>query len=133
MKYGYTIIYVADVKATLAFYETAFGFETRFLHETSDTEQYGELDTGDTVLAFASFPVADANLPLGYTKLCDMTQPAGFEIAVVTDDVPAAVQSAVNAGAALVAEPKNKPWGQTVAYVRGPDGVLIEICTPIAA
>jgi lactoylglutathione lyase len=26
-----------------------------------------------------------------------------------------------------VAEPKTKPWGQTVAYVRDPDGVLVEI------
>jgi hypothetical protein len=26
---------------------------------------------------------------------------------------------------------KQKPWGQTVGYVRDPDGFLVEICSPI--
>lgn len=51
MKFGYTIVYVSSVEETLAFYKEAFGFETRFLHESG---QYGELETGETVLAFAS-------------------------------------------------------------------------------
>jgi lactoylglutathione lyase len=25
------------------------------------------------------------------------------------------------------------PWGQTVGFVRDPDGVLVEICTPASA
>ena len=33
--------------------------------------------------------------------------------------------------AASLAAPKTKPWGQTVAYVRCPDGTLVELCTPI--
>jgi lactoylglutathione lyase len=36
----------------------------------------------------------------------------------------------VEAGAAPVSEPATKPWGQDVAYVRDPDGVLIEIASP---
>jgi catechol 2,3-dioxygenase-like lactoylglutathione lyase family enzyme len=51
MKFGYTIIYVPDVTASLVFFETAFGFPRRFLHESGD---YGELETGETTLAFAS-------------------------------------------------------------------------------
>ncbi|MCA1731280.1 MAG: VOC family protein, partial [Actinobacteria bacterium] len=35
--------------------------------------------------------------------------------------------SAMEAGATGVAEPKIKPWEQTVAYVRDPNGVLVEI------
>ena len=27
--------------------------------------------------------------------------------------------------------PITKPWGQTVAYVRAPEGTLIELCTPM--
>jgi lactoylglutathione lyase len=50
MKFGYTIVYVDAVADTLAFYKQAFGFETRFLHESGD---YGELGTGATVLALA--------------------------------------------------------------------------------
>jgi catechol 2,3-dioxygenase-like lactoylglutathione lyase family enzyme len=40
MKLGYTILYVPDVAASLAFFEKAFGLKTRFLHESGT---YGEL------------------------------------------------------------------------------------------
>ena len=41
------------------------------------------------------------------------------------------LNNAIAAGATLVEKPKTKPWGQTVAYVRDPDGFLVEICTPM--
>ncbi|GJD62248.1 hypothetical protein [Methylobacterium frigidaeris] len=46
---------------------------------------------------------------------------------LIADDVPAAFAPAVAAGAMPVAEPVTKPWGQIVAYVRGRDGVLVEL------
>lgn len=45
------------------------------------------------------------------------------------ENVPVAFTNAVNAGAISVVEPKVKPWGQTVAYVRDIDGILIEIAS----
>lgn len=30
-----------------------------------------------------------------------------------------------------IAAPLDKPWGQTISYVRCPDGTLVELCTPI--
>ena len=39
---------------------------------------------------------------------------------------------AVEAGARELSGPKQKPWGQTVSYVRDPNGVLIELCSPMA-
>ncbi|MGS2727525.1 VOC family protein [Psychroserpens sp. BH13MA-6] len=36
MKYGYTIIYVKNVKEMLAFYEKAFGFKKNFITPVSD-------------------------------------------------------------------------------------------------
>jgi catechol 2,3-dioxygenase-like lactoylglutathione lyase family enzyme len=128
MRFGYTIVYVADVPAALAFYRRAFGFETRFLHES---EGYGELETGGTALAFAAHAVASGNLPGGYTPLADGAKPAGMEVGFVTDDVPAAFARAVAAGATPLSPPATKPWGQTVAYVRAPEGTLVEICTPV--
>ena len=65
MKFGYTIVYVSSVTETLAFYKEAFGFETRFLHESN---QYGELETGATVLAFASHATGEMNLDGNYQK-----------------------------------------------------------------
>lgn len=62
MKFGYTIVYVADVNASLAFFGKAFGLKTRFSHESG----YGELDTGETTLAFATHDLGRNNLPAGY-------------------------------------------------------------------
>ena len=36
MQFGYTILYVPDVVASLAFYQAAFGLNTRFLHDSGD-------------------------------------------------------------------------------------------------
>jgi len=41
------------------------------------------------------------------------------------------LERAVAAGATLLNPPKTKPWGQTVASVRCPDGTLVELCTPM--
>ncbi len=129
MKFGYTILYVDDVSAAVRFYRDAFGFSVRFMHEGGD---YAELETGATTLAFASHSLGEQNFPEGYTKLTDLAKPAGAEIAFVTDDVEVAVAGAVSAGATVIADAQSKPWGQTVAYVRAPDGCLIELCTPVA-
>ena len=129
MTFAYTIIYVPDVEATIAFYENAFGFSRRFV---SDDGSYGELDTGGTTLSFASESLANSNLPDGYQPLRPDQLPVAIEIAFATDDVVAGVQSAVSAGATIVTDPVEKPWGQTVAFVRDLIGVLIEICTPIS-
>ena len=125
MKYAYTILYVPDVSAALAFYEEAFGLERRFLTDAAD---YGELDTGATALAFAAEELARSNGVPFRPARADDTAPA-VELAFVVDDVAAAQARAVDAGASAVTEPVQKPWGQTVAYVRDIHGVLIELCT----
>ena len=53
-----------------------------------------------------------------------------MELAFVVDDVAAACERAVSAGATLLMPAKAKPWGQIVAYLRGIEGTLIEVCTP---
>lgn len=128
MKFGYTIVYVPSVPQALTFYKDAFGFETRFLH---DSAQYGELETGATVLAFASHAMGDMNLDGHYQKVDPNAAPPGVELAFVTDDVALAYAKAVAAGASPVKAPMEKPWGQTVAYVRATEGSLIELCSPI--
>jgi len=56
-----------------------------------------------------------------------------MEIALVSDDVKAAFVRAVEAGTTTLKESMEKPWGQIVAYVRCPDGLLVELCSPIGA
>jgi catechol 2,3-dioxygenase-like lactoylglutathione lyase family enzyme len=127
MKFGYTIIYVKDVPKTLAFFEKAFGFQTRFIHESN----YGELCTGETTLSFASHDLGTKNLPEGYVSADSSPKPLGMEIALVTDDVKTAHTRAMSSGATEISSPVQKPWGQLVSYVRSPDGILIELCTPV--
>jgi lactoylglutathione lyase len=128
MKLAYTIVYVSDVAASLAFFERAFGLVRRFLHESGT---YGELETGATALAFADHATARGNLGHDYVAANTSKQPLGMEIGLVTTDVAAACDKAVQAGATLLAPPTTKPWGQTVAYVRCPDGTLVELCTAV--
>ena len=128
MKLGYTIVYVPDVARSLSFFESAFGLKRRFLHESGT---YGELETGETTLSFAAHELGDMNFPGGHVRANESRQPLGVEIALVTDDVPSAHQRAIEQGAAEVSPPASKPWGQVVSYVRAPDGMLIEFCTPV--
>lgn len=129
MKLGYVITYVTNVEASLKFFSDAFGFEQRFLHESGT---YGELNTGETTLAFAAHELGDGNFPGGHVHADASEKPLGMEVAIVTDDVRAAHDQAIRHGAKELSPPKQKPWGQTVSYVRAPDGVLIEICTPVS-
>lgn len=126
MKFAYTIVYVRDVAASLDFFERAFGLARRFMVETGE---YGELETGSTTLSFAVHATARGNLGHDYVDAQGSVQPLGIEIGLVTDDVATACERAVDAGARLLKEPTTKPWGQTVAYVRCPDGTLVELCT----
>jgi catechol 2,3-dioxygenase-like lactoylglutathione lyase family enzyme len=127
MRLGYVIVYVPDVGAAVAFYEQAFGLTLRFV---DDSGQFAEMDTGATALAFAHEALVRGDGVDFVTPRADQI-PAGVEIALVTDRVAAAVERAVEAGAALVTPPHDKPWGQTVAYVRDLNGVLVELCTPV--
>jgi lactoylglutathione lyase len=128
MTFAYTIIYVADVANTVDFFHRAFDLPIRFVHESG---QYAEMETGTTALAFVAHEIAENNLPGGYLRSSNQVAPFGIEIAFTTPDVPAAVAKAMAAGATIVAEAKTKPWGQVVAYVRSPDGTLVELCTPM--
>jgi len=128
MKLGYTIIYVSHVADSLTFFESAFGLSRRFLHESGD---YGELETGETTLAFASLELGHANFPEGFVAANESSKPLGVEIALVTLSVVEAHAKALAAGATELKEPETKPWGQVVSYVRCPDGTLVEICSPV--
>ena len=125
MKFKYTILYVKNVAETLNFFRNAFGFKQKMLHESGD---YGELDTGPTTLSFSSLALMKS---LGKSATPAESDHPTFEIAFETDDVAAAIEKALSAGAKLIQKPETMPWGQTTAYVSDPNGFLIEICTPV--
>ncbi|HTZ20455.1 MAG TPA: VOC family protein [Opitutaceae bacterium] len=126
---GYVVLYVKDVAATLAFYEEAFGLSRRFFNDDQG-KAYGELETGAARLAFYNFELAKTQVKEFVATSPDKA-PLGFEIALVTSDVPALYARALKAGATAVSAPETKPWGQTVACLRDKDGHLVELCTPL--
>jgi len=124
LTFKYTILYVKNVTETLTFFETAFGFKRAMLHESGD---YGELDTGNTTLSFSSLALM-TNMDKNPGKV-DATSPT-FELAFQTEDVAGALAKAIEAGATLVQNVEEMPWGQSTAYVTDNNGFLIELCTP---
>ena len=128
IKFGYTIVYVEDVNKALLFFENAFGMTRRFITDEND---YGELSTGETTLSFASHALGESNFKGGYISASVSEQPLGIEVALVAEDVRSAHRSALECGALELKEPEQKPWGQTVSYVRCPSGILLELCTPM--
>ncbi len=125
MKFGYMIFYVADVSATISFYESAFGLNRRFVTEDN---KYGELDTGTTTLSFSSFEMADMN---GVKVTRSKNHESSAEIGFVTENVERDFERALKAGATLVKKPTQKPWGQKVGFVKDLNGFLVEICSPV--
>lgn len=128
VKLGYTILYVSDVTKAIEFYEVAFGFQRKFI---SPGNEYGELLTGETTLSFATVELAHSNLSNGFQESKPSNPAFGIEIGLVTEHVQETLDKAVQFGAQLVEPAKQKPWGQTVAYIRDLDGFLIEVCTPM--
>ena len=125
MIFRYTILYVDNVKASMDFFVRAFGFELKFIHEGGD---YGELATGETKLAFSSTELMrqlDKN-----PQAPSPTSPT-FELAFESDNVEADLARAIDAGATLVQDARDEPWGQTTSYVSDPNGYLIEICSAV--
>ncbi|MCT3762569.1 VOC family protein [Elizabethkingia anophelis] len=127
IKFGYTIFYVKNVTKSIEFYEKSFGFKRKFITPEND---YGELNTGETSIAFASLELANTNLADSFTPGNLNDKPFATEIGLITDKPENTVQQSLQYGATLVQKPLQKPWGQTVAYIRDIDGFLIEICSP---
>ena len=128
MKYAYTILYVADVPKTIQFYEQAFGFSKKFITPEND---YGELISGETTIAFASIELGKSNFSSGFEAIPKTTKPIGAELVFVTENIETDFKKALQAGAEEFVEIKAKPWGQRVGYLRDNNGFLIEICTPM--
>jgi lactoylglutathione lyase len=128
MRFGYAILYVDDVEATLEFYERAFGLRRRML---DDQKNYGELETGGTRLAFAAAEFARTLVPVDLAQSgADKAAPP-IELGMVTHDVDSAFRQALAAGAIEVRFPERRPWGQIVGYVRDLNGFLVEICSEL--
>lgn len=130
MKFGYVFIWVDDVTKAVEFYEQAFDCKRRVL--TNGVKGlYAEMDTGETTLAIAATEEAEELFPEGFRTNSPTQAPGAFQLSFVTPDVVETYHKALQSGATKQMEPETKPWGQTVARVRDPHGILVSIATPM--
>lgn len=120
----FALIYTNDVPRMAAFYMEVFGFEVdfRWPPDTNEPVEFVNLQLGQCGIGFGR-PID----PLHGQAVAASSSPASFELAIVADDVDAAVKDACAKGAKLLEEPVDQPWGERMAYVADPDGHPIMI------
>lgn len=116
----YVILIVEDLDRAVEFYTQVLSLPLR--HRAGD---YVQFDTGAT--RFGLY----ARKAMAETVGVDLKAPPGnapgFEIGFKVSDVDVAYKQLVARGAEPQTPPTTRPWGQRTAYVRDPDGHLIEL------
>jgi catechol 2,3-dioxygenase-like lactoylglutathione lyase family enzyme len=120
----YIRLLVRDYDACFSFYRDVMGFGLAFGDESGP---YCDFDAG-----------ADVELALfvAENQLAAAPSAGGDQGVLVfgVDDVDSMLEELRGRGASVAAEPVDRPdWGIRVAYVRDPDGNLIELNHPIPA
>jgi len=116
----YIVLVVEDLDRALAFYCGTLGL--RLGHRRGP---YAQLATGATRLAIYTREAMEGTLG---TRL-ERPGPGAtaFELGFKVPDVDAAHAELVAAGVSSVTPPTDRGWGQRTAYVRDPDGNLVEL------
>ena len=120
----YLTLYVRDVPAAVDFYGNAFGLKQTFITDA------GDFATTDSWLSFATVGVGNGLLETELVVPDDGAGPQAVEFGFECTEIDDAYRRALDAGAKPFLAPTVRPWGQTVAYVRDPDGHLVGLCTP---
>lgn len=116
----YVVLIVEDLDRALKFYREVLGL--RLGHRSGD---YAQFDTGGTRLGLYTRNAMARTL--GMVLKAPAPDAPGSEIGFKVPDVDAAFSELVERGASPVTSPTTRPWGQRTAYVRDPDGNLIEL------
>ena len=116
----YVILIVDELDRALRFYTEVLGLKLG--HRSGD---YAQLDTGATSLAL--YTRSAMATTLGMSLEAPRPAAPGFEIGFKVADVDAAVSELIARGVSPVVPPTDRFWGQRTAYVRDPDGHLIEL------
>jgi lactoylglutathione lyase len=116
----YTVLVVEDLDRALHFYADLLG-----LPLSHRVESYAQLRTGPTRLALYTREAMARTL--GRSLTAPPPDAPGFEIGFLVEDVDAAFAELVEAGVPPVTPPTDRFWGQRTAYLRDPDGHLVEL------
>jgi lactoylglutathione lyase len=116
----YVVLIVNDLDRALAFYTELLGLKLG--HRSGD---YAQLDTGRTRLALYTRGALTKTLNMPLER--PAANAPGFEIGFKVADVDSAFADLVARGALPVCPPADRFWGQRTAYMRDPDGYLVEL------
>jgi len=116
----YVVLIVSDLDRSLSFYTGTLGLQLQ--HRA---ERYAQMKAGTTRLSLYTRDAMAATL--GTAIDAPSTGGPAFELGFKVADCDAAFAELVAAGAPAVVAPTTRPWGQRTAYVRDPDGNLIEL------
>ena len=118
----YPVLATADVAHTRSFYERLFGFTPRFVSDWYVHLGHPDHQAVELAIVWKDHPTvpASARVPAGGLLV-------NFEVA----DVDAEYDRLCRAGAEIVLPLRSEPFGQRHFMVRGPDGVLVDVITPI--
>ncbi len=116
----YVVLVVAELERSLHFYTEVLGLALG--HRSG---AFAQLDTGRTRIAL--YERAAMSRVVGIPLTAPDPRAAGFELGFKVDDVDAAVAAFAAAGAEVVCAPTDRDWGQRTAYLRDPDGHLVEL------
>jgi lactoylglutathione lyase len=116
----YVVLVVDDVERALGFYSGLLGLPLG--HRSGP---YAQLDTGATRVALYERSAMAGTL--GRELKPPSSDAPAFELGFKVDDCDAAYDSLVAAGATPAVPPTDRAWGQRTAYVRDPDGHLVEL------
>ncbi|HEY3531003.1 MAG TPA: VOC family protein [Nocardioides sp.] len=117
-----TNIYTRDLPAALAFYGGLLGFEETFRAPSSETPDHVELRLDGVTVALST---AEAAARVHGIEAAPGTR--GFQLVLWTDDVDAAYDELVTAGAPSVTPPRDSGNNNRNAVVTDPDGNLVEL------
>jgi len=115
---------VRDVAATRALYRDAIGIS--FEGEAGDYLYTQKLDGVKHLGLWPLTEAAQACFGTPEWPASVMTPQASIEFEV--DDVPAAAAELQAAGYQLLHAPRTEPWGQTIARVLDPNGLIVGVC-----
>lgn len=116
----YVVLVVADLDRALEFYCDVLGLPLG--HRSGP---FAQLATGVTRVSLYARPAMAETL--GRELQPPALDAPGFELGFKVDDCDAAYDELVSAGATPAVAPMERPWGQRTAYVRDPDGHLVEL------
>ncbi|WP_179404812.1 VOC family protein [Burkholderia guangdongensis] len=110
---------VRNARASIAFYQAAFGFALRDVHDEDGAVMHVEMTyRGQMIVMFA--PEGAFGSTAMTPKSAGATAPQSFYLYV--DDVDATHRRALDAGAKSLTEPQDQFWGDRFAQIEDLDG-----------